>query len=41
MEWLASNWGLLVLVVCAAILVGVFFRGKGKEGGSSGRRPRN
>ena len=42
MEWLASNWGLLVLVVCAAILVGVFFRGKGKgEGESPGRRPRN
>lgn len=42
MEWLSNNWGLLVLVVCAAILVAVFFRGKGKgDGGSSGRPPPN
>ena len=42
MEWLSSNWGLLVLVVCAAILVAVFFRGKGNgEDGSSDRRPRD
>jgi ABC-type uncharacterized transport system permease subunit len=26
MDWLASNWGLLVLAVCTAVLIGVFMR---------------
>jgi hypothetical protein len=40
MDWLASNWGLLVLVICAAILVAVFMRGKGK-GEPTDRPPRD
>jgi hypothetical protein len=40
MDWLVNNWGLLLLMVCTAILVGVFMRRKGKGEPESKKGPR-
>ena len=42
MDWLASNWGWLILAVCTAVLIGVFMRGKDKgRRDPSDKPPRN
>lgn len=38
MDWLSSNWALVALLVCVAVLLAVFSRGKEPKKGTENSR---